>query len=72
LILKIYSDFFDIEKKNTDAGIGGYDYIQITFDEKLAQSPKRKDDVTKGIDAITSNFKNADVSKLNQGLIIIR
>ena len=66
----ILPDFFQVEKKNTDAGMGGYDYIQITFDKDLAMSTKRAKDVRLGLMAL-GKYK-ADTSKATDGLVIIR
>jgi len=68
----INPEFFDVQKKNTDAGMGGYDYIQISFDEDAAKSPKRSGDVNLAISALTSKFKGADTGKVSKGFIIIR
>jgi hypothetical protein len=66
----IVPDFFDVQKKNTDAGMGGYDYIQISFDKDLAKSTKRYSDVKKVIMAISSKF-NADTDNVSNGFISI-
>lgn len=68
----IYPEFFSVEKKDTDAGMGGYNYIQITFDSTAATSKKRASDVKLAIDAISTKWKSADTSKVTDGLIIIR
>jgi len=63
----IYPDFFEIEEKNTDAGMGGYDYIQINFDEDAAKSSKRASDVKLAIHALTTKYG----AKLNKGYLTI-
>ena len=54
----IYSDFFNIELKNTDAGLGGYNYIQVSYDKELAASKKRSSDVILALDTLTAQFED--------------
>ena len=65
----ILPEFFDVEKKNSDAGVGGYDYIQVYYSDKEAKSPKRASDVRLALLAI-SNKWSADTSKA--GIVIIK
>jgi len=65
----INPEFFSIEKKNSDAGMGGYDYIQITFDAKDAQSPKRAEDVKLGLAALEIYHINS--AKVKDGIVTI-
>jgi len=66
----IHPEFFDIEKKNSDAGMGGYDYLQITFDKKDALSPKRASDVKLALMSLSTKY-GADTSKAKEGVLII-
>jgi len=66
----IHPEFFDVEKKNTDAGMGGYDYLQITFDKKDALSPKRASDVKLALMSLSTKY-GADTSKAKEGVLII-
>jgi hypothetical protein len=54
----IYSDFFNIELKNTDAGIGGYNYIQVNYDKDLAASKKRSSDVKLALNTLKAKFND--------------
>ena len=54
----IYSDFFNIELKNTDAGIGGYNYIQVNYDKDLAASKKRSSDVKLALNTLKAQFND--------------
>lgn len=38
-VTNLYPEAFSVEKKNTDAGMGGYNYIQVSFNGK----PRPKD-----------------------------
>ena len=65
----ILPEFFSVEKKNTDAGMGGYNYIQITYDAKEGASSKRYSDVKLALMELDTKW-GADTSK--QGVIIIK
>jgi len=67
----IYPDFFSVEKKNTDAGMGGYNYIYISFDPSAAVSKKRENDVKKVITNLKNKF-NLDTTHLKDGYMTIK
>jgi hypothetical protein len=54
----IYSDFFNVEIKNTDAGMGGYNYIQVSYDKDLAASKKRSSDVKMALNTLKAKFND--------------
>jgi len=54
----IYSDFFNVELKNTDAGMGGYNYIQVSYDKDLAASKKRYSDVQMALNTLKAKFND--------------
>jgi hypothetical protein len=67
----IHPEFFSVEKKNTDAGMGGYDYIYISFDSDAAMSSKRAPDVRKVILSLKNKF-DIDTTNVTKGYITIK
>jgi hypothetical protein len=63
----LYPEAFDVEKKTTDIGLGGYYYIQIAA---WGLRPKDKKDVDKVIKALNANFKDVEIHK-NDGNVFI-
>ena len=66
----IHPEFFSVEKKNTNAGMGGYDYIFITFDYDAGQSKKRIKDFDKVIMTLGNKY-DIDRSNIKNGYITI-
>jgi hypothetical protein len=57
---------FEVEQKSTDAGMGGYDYIFVSFDDKRI---KDKEDIKTVVTALEKKY-NTHFSKENMVVIL--
>lgn len=72
LILDVIEpEFFSVEKKNTDAGMGGYNYLYISFDADLGFTSKRSSEVNKVLMTLGNKW-NTDTTNVKQGYITIK
>ena len=53
----IHPEFFDVQKRNSDAGMGGYNYIQITFDKQDFKKQKYASDIKLVLFALQTKYK---------------